>query len=720
VELVEQRIKPLPNGGSPEGDMRRLLSRLDLFLPIGLLALALGRVQARSAIQDFIGRQLPVALPRLLPGAATALVALLAPLPLALAFCLWRQRRGPGLDTADRLVVMATFPLILLGSLFAGLLAAGGLSPGTFFAGLALLAAAGLATLAGQLRLARPAPWRETLGPPLWSAVAANALLLFGGLLSLHLGQDYNFDLRFYHYFNVYAWFNGSPDLRLAVADRMGFFNPLCDVPAYVLIQRLPPVWVGFVLGAAQSLPAVFAFALAYKALAAVGAFGPRPLGAALLCAIAGAFEPTCVTELGGTMSDNALAALVLASLTAVVVALTESPDGQWRRRLAWLAVAGALAGLAAGLKLTLSTFCVAGAAAVFVATRGWKGRVGATAAYCAAVVAGFLATNGYWMWNLYRTVGSPTFPFFNSVFRSPYFPAVEMPIADTNGPWPWRLLTVPFAVTSYGRHSSMEVPFADVRLALLLVLAPVAVTVSAWRARRGRGAAASPMASRVTWLLAAFGVVSYLIWDERFFIVRYCSPLMVAAPLLAVLLLRSFVPRGRALLVAAAVACFLVVGGMKVSSYGRVRWTDDFLQVEARQLDVPPGALVIVTWQQSGPINPNTQLLTLFPRDTVFFNLDSQILKHARGREEAEALVATHPGPIYLLSNPCATCYVAQDFRRFGLRREGDPVGHIEAVGAQLELWKVERVPDEKPSPEESPSHTSTTHLPDGSTQLP
>src|SRR5262249_52492536 len=154
----------------------------------------------------------------------------------------------------------------------------------------------------------------------------------------------------------------------------------------------------------------------------------------------------------------------------------------------------------------------------VFLAAPGWRWRVGAASAFCAAVLAGFLATNGFWMWKLYATVGSPTYPFFNSVFHSPYFPAVEMPIADTNGPWPSRLLPVPFPPSSYGRHSSMEVPFADVRLALLLVLIPAAVAARAWRAGRGGGTAAEPAASRVTWLLAAFGIVSYLIWDERFF----------------------------------------------------------------------------------------------------------------------------------------------------------------------------------------------------------
>ena len=64
--------------------------------------------------------------------------------------------------------------------------------------------------------------------------------LLCGGLWSLWLGQDVSFDLLNYHLYLPYAFLHGrfGQDLIAAGATHT-FFNPLADIPYYLLFVHL-------------------------------------------------------------------------------------------------------------------------------------------------------------------------------------------------------------------------------------------------------------------------------------------------------------------------------------------------------------------------------------------------------------------------------------------------------------------------------------------------
>jgi hypothetical protein len=671
-----------------------------LLSPCALLALAALRVYQGDALCDFGASHLRQGLSLLIPRSGilhTTLAAVLASVPLGAAYCLWRQRRRPDFDTADRVVVMSLAAVLVPGLLFAVLLGLNSATLGGVRLGLGVVALGGLAALVRELRLVPPAEWFRDLGRVLLAAAGGTGVLALGGVLSVHLGQDFNWDMRSYHYFNVYAWLNDLPTYRLAVAGRESFFNPLLDVPFYFLHQHLPPVWVGFLLGATQALTGVFAFGLAYKVFKVLGAFGPRPLAAALLCATAGVFEPSCLTELGTTFSDNVLTGLILASLMAVVCA-SAVPEERRGTRFVGLAGAGAMAGLAAGLKLTFAIYAAAGTCALVLTMPCWRGRLVWTATYAGGVLSCFLLVNGFWMLKLYLEFGSPTFPFFNSIFRSPYGPPTEMEIPNHPiGSWSERLLA-PFSSFPFERRPQMEVPFADVRLGLLLALIPVAVVAAAvtWtRRRRYVDDAATTPALHVVPFLFAFAGVSSVLWFVKFHILRYFCPVLVLTPLLTVLLLRACIPNRRPFLAAAISACFLIVGTTKVGNYGRDEWTHDIFKVQVTEANVGPNALVILTWTDPRDrISPYSHLLTLFSRDTLFVNLDSVYLQAYKLREEVANLIATHAGPIYLLAHSEGGSTAGERLTVFGLSRRPAPVGRLEALGAPLNLWEVVRVP--------------------------
>src|SRR5271170_1455349 len=87
------------------------------------------------------------------------------------------------------------------------------------------------------------------------------------GALALALGQDANWDLRNYHFYNAYAFLNGRYGFDLLPSQTPYFYNPLLDVPFYVLAAHAPATAVGYILGFVQGLNFVLLFMLGYASL---------------------------------------------------------------------------------------------------------------------------------------------------------------------------------------------------------------------------------------------------------------------------------------------------------------------------------------------------------------------------------------------------------------------------------------------------------------------
>ena len=56
-------------------------------------------------------------------------------------------------------------------------------------------------------------------------------------------------NLRNYHWYNPYAFLTGRLALDIGLAHAAAFYDPLLDVPVYLLAQALPAKAVGFLLG---------------------------------------------------------------------------------------------------------------------------------------------------------------------------------------------------------------------------------------------------------------------------------------------------------------------------------------------------------------------------------------------------------------------------------------------------------------------------------------
>jgi Protein of unknown function (DUF2029). len=406
-------------------------------------------------------------------------------------------------------------------------------------------------------------------------------LPLLLGLVSLALGQDDNWDLRNYHLYNAYAWLHGRSQTDLAPAGLQSYFNPLLDVFQANLFRWLPAPLMGFLFGWLQGLNAI-ALILIGRRLLPVGSPPWRVIG----LAVAGCMAAGFLSELGNTMGDNLTALFVLGGL---LLAMDSSCPLARRKLLA----AGALMGLATGLKLTNAVYAV-GLAGAFLLVPAIRGRrVMPLILLGIGGLAGLLFTAGYWFWHLWQLFGNPLFPQFGSLLPNPL--AANVGVADVRTLpqhlWEWLLWPLAFTVNPYrlGQKVVYQVAWP---VLYLLYLAWAASTAS----RRWRSVTANPMDWRAR-RLAAFVAVSFFVWTAVFSIYRYLVPIELLAPLLCWLLLQSLLPAQWSLrtgtwvvAVVAAVGLFNLWNG-----WGHAPWAERAFRVQQPVSPTAAGTSVLL-----------------------------------------------------------------------------------------------------------------------------
>lgn len=363
------------------------------------------------------------------------------------------------------------------------------------------------------------------LGPTFWTALALLSAIVMGQV-AVHLGSDFNWDLRNYHLYNPLAVVEGRHAVDHNVANIQTYINPTLDLlltyPAFVSgglhgATRLT--------GAVQGLNIVLIFAIV---LALSGSLGTSDRRLHLLLAtgavVVGMTGALTISEIGTTFADLTTAIAVLLGLFFALRSVREQ-DGVTDYRL--VAAAGLVLGIATGLKLTNALYLAAlGTGLVLLNWRIW---FTTALAFGLAAMVGLVATHGWWSWFLWQETGNPVFPFFNTVFQSPLFP--NETFADRRFlPTNWlQALTYPLWFSWNGQTA--ELKFRDFRFPIAFVLM-LALTAKLALDRRNthRGVPPSP-ASRRLLLFTVFLALAYVLWQWMFSIQRYAIAIEVLLP---------------------------------------------------------------------------------------------------------------------------------------------------------------------------------------------
>lgn len=432
-------------------------------------------------------------------------------------------------------------------------------------------------------------------------AFAALACLLIGALYSALRGPDASWDLRNYHLYAAWAALHGRLGMDLAPAGMQSFFNPLPDLPYFLLgtgpLQHLPRT-----LAAVQGLwYGALVFVLLKLALRLAEVTGRRFGAIDMLAVLIGATGTMAVSQAGLTSNELPLAVLILSALTlSLPLCGSGVPPKPWRRVL----LAGFLCGLAAGLKPTAVVYLPAIGLALLIAlgARAMAWRL--VVLLAVASIVGFLLAYGWWGWQLWQLTGNPVFPLFNQVFHSSWLPASSGTDRQFLPRHPMQWLFYPAYWIRPQSRLVTETTFADPRYALEQ-LAIVALAVMAWR-RRGEP---NP-AGRATRLLAVFTVAGYVVWLALFSILRYAIPLEALSGLLPMLVLQAWpgsrAPDGRPRrwpVWVMASLFVLMAAGSRYPGWGHGRYAAQAFDVHAPQL--PTGSLVLVVGQPQAYVIP-------------------------------------------------------------------------------------------------------------------
>jgi hypothetical protein len=516
-------------------------------------------------------------------------------------------------------------------------------------------------------------------------AVLARALLLMPllfGAVSLLYGQDDNWDLHNYHLYNPYALLNGKIGYDLAPGQWQSYFNPTIDLLYYGLNALLPAPAAGFVMGWLHGLNFVL--------LAAIGRqlMPPPSYRAALLLALAGSLGPGFMSEIGNTMGDNLIALTVLGALLLLLRAgpqLMQGGAAAWRA----VAVAGLLAGLGTGLKLTNAMYALALCLALLgVPATFWR-RFRLALVFGLGTLAGIGLSAGHWYWRMWQTFGNPLFPQFNNIFKGPL--AATIGIGDTG--WiPQGLkekLLWPFIFTSNPKRV-IEIPITQL-IWPMLYLACVALALRLLRDAILAQRPAAPLARPAGLMLLFFGI-AYLIWLNLFGIYRYLVPLELLAPLALWLAAQRLMAPAVGRQVAAWALLLATVAGWSGASWGHAGWARHTTTVELPPLPAPAQNIVFTV--HGDP--PMSWLVPSFPRALAFVALGGGFPESPAYAAKAAAMMAARSGPFYVMlqaeGDDQKIWPAAQDvLGRYGMRfNPEDCLKYRAAVGSSAHPYQL------------------------------
>ena len=363
-------------------------------------------------------------------------------------------------------------------------------------------------------------------------------------------GQDLNFDLITYHFYSGFSAFSDRAGLDYMAAGAAGYQSPLPYALLYFLDSAgVPPIVNAALHACLHALSLLFLFLLTKVLLRGTAAENSRAAWIAFW--LLGAVAPIYWQLVGTSFADALTAALLLAALWLTAEALpAEDRPGSLRM----LALGAGLAGLALAARVHNAIFAVAlYSALLLVRFPDRRTYFRFVAVFAAASAAAWLVCFGPWAWRMLREFGSPVFPLFNALFRSPDYPGVNLHLVGFVPQNLGDLLLLPLRMATYQEWRFGEKPFADVRPALLVLSAAACLLALIYRKATGKAEAKEP--SRARGLVLLFFLIGALLWLVTSANSRYgLALLLLAGPVCGVLLHRIVPLRYVLLIVGAAV----------------------------------------------------------------------------------------------------------------------------------------------------------------------
>jgi len=478
----------------------------------------------------------------------------------------------------------------------------------------------------------------ERLSRPEWIFLGVS--LTIWTAYTVFLGKDTSWDFLNYHWYIPYQLLNDRLAVDIAVAHQGSYYNPLSDVPFYLLARYTTSWFAIAVLGFFQALNIVPMYLMARSCLKTAD----RELGAAAL-SFFGMTGGMMLTFYGTHYYDNVLSVFTLTGLAIIVIRRQEMAAGRLIDVGKWFILAGLLTGFAAGLKLPMAPYamgfagalCAVGGSRRHLVTRLIAGGLGG--------VIGFIAAEGYWMARMQELTGNPLFPYFNDYFKSPL--ALASPYRDMRflQHGLWNNLTFPIRFSIDYRIAD-DIPYGDIRVGIAYVAVIAAAAVWAF-GRRSKETLFDPVAIRIVFVFAA---VTYLFWLKLFAIHRYILQLEMLAPILIAMAVGLLPLTRKIRLVAIGALFFLALLFTRTEHLEGAPLGDPYIAVDLPAIPDPAHTMVVMTGDA-----PLGFLAPALPPQIPVLRIDGWMMQPEDGSfltAEMRRRVGAHKGPLFLISD--------------------------------------------------------------------
>ena len=444
------------------------------------------------------------------------------------------------------------------------------------------------------------------------------ASLFFFAFLSIKKGEDINWDLVNYHYYTGYSFWSGSWKRDMMPAGLQSYLEPLYNIFIYLLIHSsVPPKGVIFILGFLDGFVFVFLFLISGYCLPIMREWPYFKIFLQIIIAASGVYAPDFLSELGNTMGDVLTGILILVAICIIVRGGEATTIPQW-------IISGTLVGMSVGLKLTNGVY-VLGIFLALLFSSGSSGEIFKknflrSISFLSGNTLGLLLTGGYWYWILYKRFANPIFPYYNSLFRSPFAFAVDSHDVTYFPKNLWEWIFWPFYFDPRHNVSDFGIENHSFMVVYILVCLYILKTVY-YRIQSLKNVNLHPT-TYFLWkerFLLFFFIFSFVIWEYTFSCYRYLAVLEGIAPLLIFILIYRFF-RNRSLNISFLIFFVFLVVNIKNLHYvewGKAAFGKSYFGAEDVRKFIPPkGGFVFVG------AKPIAFLIPFFPNSYSFIYL--------------------------------------------------------------------------------------------------
>jgi len=375
-------------------------------------------------------------------------------------------------------------------------------------------------------------------------------------------------------------------------------------------------------------------------------------------------------------MHDTLLSVFVLWSIL-LLIRTVDSKELRTFRMLIPYFMSGLIIGVAAGLKITIGIYILGMGVSLALGNESWPRRTRVLISWWAGSIVGVAASGGFWMIYLWQQFKNPLFPFYNKIFKSPYFELINFSDDRFFPRNTWQHLFYPFFFSG-DKSAVMEPVFQDFRFAVIYLALIFFFILRLYRFLSDKSHSqttghhhSATRQNKADILIIAFFICSYVVWQFTFSIYRYLAPLELLSGVMLYVLLKSVFRSLPVRTVFLTGICIFLIASLDVPTWGRKNWSDDYFGVKAPVFEDPQNILILI-----GSYDPLSYLIPSFQEEIRFVRIEGNFIKpwqSNRMTERIRDLITSHKGKFFILIHSNSLPSVPNLIRNYALQLTPD-----------------------------------------------